>query len=217
VGGLYNPSLEGVLALRPDLVVLVPSAEQRDFQARLAALAVPVLVLDPVSLDDVLVSIETLGARVGRAAAARQRVEAIRAARHETAERLRGRPRPRAVLVLQRDPLYVVGRGSFAADLLDAAGVRNAAAEFPEPYPRVALEWLIAAAPEVLLDAAPDPQGAASFWSRWASLPAVRSGRVITLEPDLVTLPGPWLDRGLRVLAERVHGADVLATAPEPQ
>jgi ABC-type Fe3+-hydroxamate transport system substrate-binding protein len=143
-------------------------------------------------------------------------VEAIRAARRETAERLRGRARPRAVLVLQRDPLYVVGSGSFAADLLDAAGVCNAAAEFEEPWPRVALEWLLDAAPEVLLDAAPDAEGAASFWSRWASLPAVQAGRVITLEPGLVTLPGPWLDRGLRVLAERVHGAEVLAPQPGP-
>jgi iron complex transport system substrate-binding protein len=215
VGGLYNPSLEGVLALRPDLVVLVPSAEQRDFRARLAQLAVPVLSLDPLSLDDVLRSIETLGARVGRAEAAQQRAEAIRTTRRATEARLRGRPRPRAVLVLQRDPLYVVGKGSFADDLLGAAGVENVAAAFPEPYPRVSLEWLIAAAPEVLLDAAPEPQDAASFWSRWASLPAVRAGRVITLEPGLVTLPGPWLDRGLLQLAERVHGAEALAAPPE--
>jgi ABC-type Fe3+-hydroxamate transport system substrate-binding protein len=69
----------------------------------------------------------------------------------------------------------------------------------------------------VLLDAAPEPEGAASFWSRWESLPAVRAGRVITLEPDLVTLPGPWLDRGLRVLAERVHGPGALAPRPPPQ
>jgi hypothetical protein len=40
VGGLYNPSLEAVVALAPDLVVLVPSAEQRAFRERLEALGI---------------------------------------------------------------------------------------------------------------------------------------------------------------------------------
>src|SRR5262245_26024187 len=43
VGGLYDPSLEAVVALVPDLVMLVPSAEQRGFQERLAAARVPCL------------------------------------------------------------------------------------------------------------------------------------------------------------------------------
>src|SRR5262245_129590 len=60
VGGLYDPSLEAVVALAPDLVVLVPSAEQRGFTERLAALGVPCLTLDPVSFDDVLAAIATL-------------------------------------------------------------------------------------------------------------------------------------------------------------
>ena len=42
VGGLYNPSLEGVVALAPDLVVYVPTAEQRAFQRQLQELGVPV-------------------------------------------------------------------------------------------------------------------------------------------------------------------------------
>ena len=32
MGGLYDPSLEAVVALEPDLVMWVPSAEQRDFR-----------------------------------------------------------------------------------------------------------------------------------------------------------------------------------------
>ena len=73
VGGLSDPSLEAVIALRPDLVVLVPSAEQRDFRGRLTDLGVPVLAVDPVSFEEVLEAIVTLGERVGRGAAARAR------------------------------------------------------------------------------------------------------------------------------------------------
>jgi ABC-type Fe3+-hydroxamate transport system substrate-binding protein len=117
VGGLYNPSVEAVVALAPDLVVFVPSAEQRDFQRTLEGLGLPVLALGPVGFEDVLAAIATLGARVGREAEARARIDAIRAARRAVEARAAGRPRPRTLLVLQRDPLYVVGRGSFADEM----------------------------------------------------------------------------------------------------
>jgi iron complex transport system substrate-binding protein len=102
VGGLYNPSLEAVVALDPELVVFVPTAEQRDFQRRLAELALGAEAYDPVSFEDVLGTILRLGERVGREAAARERVDAIRAARRAVEARAAGLPRPRAVLVLQR-------------------------------------------------------------------------------------------------------------------
>jgi iron complex transport system substrate-binding protein len=206
VGGLFDPSLEAVVALEPDLVVLVPSAQQRDFRARLEALGIPVLALANVTLPEVLASIRALGERVGRGQAAEARIAAVEGAFAESARESAGRPRERAVLVLQREPLFVVGRGSFLDAMLAAAGLANAAAEFGEPYPRVATEWLIAAAPELILDAAPDPEAPARYWARWPSLPAVARGRVLALEAGAVILPGPWLDRGLRRLIGTVAG-----------
>ncbi|HEX2485932.1 MAG TPA: helical backbone metal receptor [Myxococcota bacterium] len=215
VGGLYNPSIEAVVALEPDLVAFVPAAEQRDFQRTLEQLGLPVLPLGPVTFEEVLAAIETFGARLGRAREARVRVDAIRAARAAAEARAASRPRPRTVLVLQRDPLFVVGRGSFVDEMLASAGAENAAHEFAEPYPRVAREWLLAAAPELLLDASGESEPAERYWARWASLPAVRAGRVVALAPGAVTLPGPWLDRALAALADAVQGAPD-GTEPSP-
>jgi iron complex transport system substrate-binding protein len=206
VGGLFNPSLEAAVALAPDLVVLVPSAEQREFRTRLRELGLTVLELDPVGFDDVLETIETLGARVGHDAAAAARVAAIAAMRQRVEAFARGRPRVRCVLVLQRDPLFVAGRGSFVDEMLRMAGAENLAASFDEPWPRVAREWLIEAAPEVLLDSVSDAQPAAEYWARFPSLPAVSAGRVVRLRAGEVTLPGPDLDRALLALVEALHG-----------
>ena len=216
VGGLYNPSLEAVAALRPDLVVLVPSAEQRDFRARLASLGVPLLELDPVSFDDVLETVETLGARVGLSERARARTDEIRRVRRAVEAACAALPRRRAVLVLQRDPTFVVGRGSFVDDMLGALGVVNLAAVFEEPYPRVTREWLIDAAPDTLIDSSRSREDAAGYWSQWPSIPAVRAGRVATLPEGLATLPGPHLDRALLTLAEAVHGPAPFAHLREP-
>jgi len=216
VGGLFNPSLEAIFALEPDVVTLVPSAQQRDLRQRLEALGVEVMALHNIELEDLLTSIERLGARVDRAAAAHARVAAIRRAfRDAEAEwaKLAG-VRPRTVLVLQRDPLYLVGGGSFLDAMLRAAGAQNLAGDIAEPYPRLGVEWLIAAAPEIILDASDDPQPAARHWSRWPSLPAVANGRVVPIVAAETTLPGPYLDRGLRRLTAAVRAASPETASP---
>ena len=208
VGGLFSPSLEAVVGLAPDLVVVVPSAEQRDFRARLAELGVPLLELDPVSFDEVLGTVETLGARVGREQAARERVAEVRRVRRAAEAATAALPRVRGVLVLQREPLFVAGRGSFVDEMLAAAGVENLGAAFPEPWPRASREWLIAAAPELILDVAKPDLEVGAFWARWPSLPAVRDGRVVPLAQGTVALPGPYLDQALRSLVGAAHGPE---------
>jgi iron complex transport system substrate-binding protein len=209
VGGLYSPSLEAVVGLEPDLIVLLPTLEQRSFQKRLEELALPVLALDPVSFDDVLGSIRELGRRVGRLEAAEARVAAIERTRDAVRRAVAGRPAPRAVLVLQREPLFVVGRGSFLDDMLAIAGARNLGAELGETWPRASLEWLVAQAPEVILDSDAESAGATDFWARWPSLPAVAAKRVVAVDAGEITLPGPDLDRSLLALARAVHGPAV--------
>jgi len=204
VGGLFNPSLERVVAVEPDLVVLVPSAEQRDFRRRLESLGIEVLSLPNISVAEIVASIEELGARVGSAEKASLRVAEIRASFDTLRADVAARPTLRTVVVLQRDPLYVVGAGSFIDEMLGAAGAMNVAAEFGDPYPQVAVEWLVASAPDVILDATEDPPDAATYWKRWSSIPAVAAGRAVAL-PLTATYPGPYIDRSLRSVAERIH------------
>jgi ABC-type Fe3+-hydroxamate transport system substrate-binding protein len=206
VGGLADPNLESVAALRPDLVALVPSEEQRDFRSQLRELGLPLLELDPKRFDEVLDAILALGEAVGRRPAAEARVAEIRRARAAVEAAVRGLPRPRAVFVLQREPLFIIGRGSFIDEMLAAAGAQNLGAEVSGHYPRVSLEWLVDVAPEVLLDSSADAEPAAAHWARLPSLPAVRAGRVVALDEGVTTLPGPWLDRALFALARALHG-----------
>jgi len=214
VGGLYAPSLESVVALRPDLVVLVPSFEQREFRTRLKELGLTVQEYDPVRFEQVLDTIRALGLRVGHETEAQARIDAIRRTQAAVQRAVATRPPPTAVLVLQREPLFVVGRGSFLDEMIAMAGARNLAAELGEPWPRTSVEWLVGAAPQVILDSDSDPAPAASFWARWPSIPAVAQGRVVAVDAGDVTLPGPDLDRALLKLARALHGAALAIEIP---
>jgi len=234
VGGLFNPSLEAVVSLGPDVVVLVPSVEQRDFRARLEGLGVRVEVFRNFLFAEVLSNIEQLGALVGRESQAKARVAAIEARRRafsQAALALRGlgREPPGVVLVLQRDPLFVVGSGNFIDEMLASIGVRNLGSEFQDPYPRVSMEWLIAAAPDVLVDLGPNAGSSLDYWSQWGAIPAVANERLVALDPEFISMPGPHLDDTLDILARAIWGeeiesmlaggraADPLPPSPEPE
>jgi len=210
VGGLHTTSLEAVAALRPDLVVLVPSVEQQELRQGLSNLGIERLELDPVGFDEVLEAVLALGQRVGRSQAAHERVATVRATRARIERGRADAPRLRGVLVLTRDPLFVVGSGSFIDEMLDTVGVDNLGAALEGTYPRASLEWLVASQPDLIVDASGDADSARRFWSRWPSLPAVQEGRVVAIPQGVATLPGPHLDRGLELL-ERVV---VESTAP---
>jgi iron complex transport system substrate-binding protein len=210
VGGLFNPSLEGVVALEPDAVVVVPSVEQRDLRRRLEGMRIRVLTFENIRFDQVIANIAGLGELVGRRSEAAQRIEAIRRTRSAVERVTAERTRVRMVMVIQRDPVFIVGSGSFVAEMLSAVGADNLGAEFADAYPRVALEWLLDAAPEVLLDLTPEIEEPLAYWSRWPALPAVVSGRVLRLDPERVTLPGPQLDDSLQVLAVALHGPEIV-------
>jgi iron complex transport system substrate-binding protein len=212
VGGLHDTSLEAVAELAPDLVVLVPSVEQRDFRGSLERLGIPYRAFNPLRFDEVLDTIEALGEAVGYGEVAGRRVAEILEVRRRLEARRGELPSARGVLVITRDPLFVVGPGSFIDEMLEVAGIENIGRGLEGAYPRATLEWLVAGAPELILDADGDAESAAAFWSSWPSLPAVQQGRVVSIPQGVATLPGPHLDRGLEMLARAARGEPVEAS-----
>jgi len=206
VGGLFDPSLEAVLALRPDRVLLVAGVEQESHGDALRRLGLAVEIFENERYEQVLDNLARLGRLVGRESAAAERIAAIRATRAAVARATRALPRPRTLIVIDRSPLYLVGGDTFLDELLGAVGAINLGAEVAKGYPRGSLEWVVAAAPELLLDLSPQDEAPLAFWARWPSLPAVASGRVLALDATEISLPGPELDRALRALAVAVHG-----------
>lgn len=206
VGGLHSPNLEAVVSLEPDAVVLVPSVAQHDFRTRLEGLGVRVEAFENTRFDDVLENIDRLGRMLGADDVARARIDAIESTRARAKCIGAEAGSPSVALVIQREPLYLVGRGSFMAEMLAVLGARSLGDAFSEPYPRVDVEWFVASAPDVIIDMTEDATSASEHWARFPSLPAVANGRVHSLEPGLVSLPGPDLDRALVALANVLHG-----------
>jgi iron complex transport system substrate-binding protein len=199
VGGFSDPSVEAVLALKPDLVVVQMAPGNQKPIETLARLGVPVLALPLTTVAQVEESLTALGQVLGRVDAAARLVADIEAARARVrATAVKRGTRPRVMFVYGFKPLVVAGPGSFAHELLTDCGGVNVAEQAPSAYPLYSLERAVQLTPEVVIDAADVPDGRDEVRAlgplgnaRWVQLPTL----------DLLH-PGPRLARGLLVLSE---------------
>jgi iron complex transport system substrate-binding protein len=164
------------------------------------------------SLDDLGGAVARMAELAGCAEAGRALAATLTARIAAVRRAVEGRPRVRALLAVDHEPVIAAGRRTFGDDLLRAAGAENVAAGAIASYPQLGLEGLLAAAPAAIVDAAMAPGSAderaakaRAYWSRWPQLPAVRDGRVVVIDPDLVVRPGPRLVDGLERLARELH------------
>jgi ABC-type Fe3+-hydroxamate transport system substrate-binding protein len=216
LGALFSPDFERSVELRPTLLVGIESAQQHEFFEQLRRRGTRVEIFAPYTLDEVLASYERLGElaqrpEAGRALRARVAAE-IAALEAEMAPASR---RTVAVLV-EREPLHVVGGGSYVSALISAAGGENVFRDLEAPYPNVSLEVLAARAPEVLIDTTATgagdlaaEQAARSHWSRFAW-----AGRVEVISQNVITLPGPRIAESAWLLRERIHPERAEARVP---
>ncbi|MCD6352392.1 MAG: ABC transporter substrate-binding protein [Armatimonadetes bacterium] len=210
IGGVVTPSLEKVLALYPDLV-LVARGTDLYFIQRLRRQGLPVFASDPKSLDDVFELILAIGRMLGQDTVAARKVSELRARVKSMSKEVPiEHPQPRALAIISLDPVFVAGGGSFLDDLLRRAGFQNAASE-DKPWVQWGAERILAADPDLLIyvsQSGDDKEALAAFLHPpWSGLKAVAESRIYAVREDLVTIPGPRLVEGLQKLILIRHQA----------
>lgn len=197
VGGGLQPSLEAIVAARPDLVIRFGGPQDPRTPDGLDRLGVPHLAIRPDRIADVLESARLLGRAVGREAAADSLVREIEAALDSVRASTAGRDRVRMAYVLGGDPPWVAGPGTYLDELIELAGGENAFGDLGSLYAAVSVEDFIArrVALVVTSDAGRlDPR-------------AARGARVVEVG-DALEIPGPGVADAARLLARIVHPED---------
>jgi len=214
IGGYSNPSLEAILALKPDLVV----GDAGTLTKRLAELGVPTLEVRPEDLRSIEDTIRAIARRVGVPDRGEALVARIAAQRAAVVRAVAGRPRPRTLLLLGHSAdslasLYAAGPKSFLGEMLEAAGGENVLADVRTPYPRVSVEEVIGRDPDVILSILSPPADATDaaararrLWSAYPSLKAVRAGAIRVVADDTIVQPGPRVGEKIAILARALQG-----------
>lgn len=195
VGGGLEPSLEAVVALRPDVVIRFEGDQDPRTPARLDELGIRHVGVRPVRLDDIFTTNRIVGTLVGKGEAAEALSQRIRAGLDSLAHDLEALPRRRVAYVLGGSPPWVAGRDTYISDILERIGADNAFADLGTTYFSVSPEELRAGDIDVVLVSA---RGA--YERSWT--PDAR----IEIVEDAFEVPGPRVVGAARKVAEIIHG-----------
>jgi iron complex transport system substrate-binding protein len=206
VGSFLTPNLEAIVGLRPGLVIgLDTSSNDREIRA-LQRMGYRVLLVNDDSLDGIYAGIQRIGEMTGDAAQAHLLLNSIHMRMNAVRQRLEGVPPCKVLMVVGHDPLVAVG-GGYLDQLLRMADCVNIGSGLGQEWPRLSIEYIIAMAPDVILDGqmGSDPKTPGGFWSRYPNIPAVRNHRVFGYDQNPVLRPGPRVAQTLEILASLTH------------
>ena len=208
VGSFSNPSLEIIVASRPELIVASFDGNDKSKVDKLVALGIPVYIQRADNIEETLESIERLGAAVGKKKEASELVKLMRDKQKLLAERIKGLEQPKIFFEIGTS-LWSVSNATFIGDLIKHAGAVNVVADLPSRYARVNIETLIDRQPEIIIISSMANQEKLpelkTAWQKWPSIPAVKNNQVHIIQSDIVNRAGPRIIDALEQIINYIH------------
>lgn len=200
VGGGLDPSVESIVALRPDVVLMAKSARVGE---RLESLGIKVVALEPKTHADVQRVMRKLGQLLEVADAQRiwRAIDAgVSAAAQSVPANVRG---AKVYFEVSQGP-YAAGESSFMGETLTRLGAKNIVPAKLGPFPKLNPEYIVRANPDLIMIG---QHSAAGLQQRpgWQNIRALREQRVClfsTEDANALVRPGPRMAEGARLMAK---------------
>jgi iron complex transport system substrate-binding protein len=201
--GDVNINIEAVLSKKPDLVVADLSMSGTTID-KLRELGLPVLAISAENMEEMLDALVMLGRAGGRENEALALVANLKS----RIAKIKGiltavKTRPSVFVEIWNEPLMTAGSGTYVNELIELAGGMNIAGKV-SGWPVFSHESVISGDPFIIL-LTNFNKGEAMSRKAWSGLTAVKSGRVVETDPDLLVRCGPRLVDGLEMLAKLLH------------
>ena len=200
VGGIYNPSLEAVVSLKPDIVVMTTDGNLREFEERLRSLKIKTYIFRARRLNELPQGIRDLGLALevkGKAEILASKVE--KAINRFRAER-GGQGGIRVLFIIWPEPLIVAGSGTAIDDAITLLGYQNVASRTGTSYPKYSVEEIIHQAPDIIFIGKGHvniKEASRGLLEKLSKIPAVKNGRVCYISDSIYRL-GPRVVKGIK-------------------
>jgi iron complex transport system substrate-binding protein len=218
IGGMSNPSLEAIVSLKPDIVVMTTDGNPQEVEVRLRSLGIMTYVWKARTIAELPQGVRDLGGvvdAVEKAEVLSLKIESslrkgagVRGqGRGISGSSLVSRPlsRKKVLFIVWPEPLIVAGPGTAIDDAIVLLGCDNIASGARSSYPKYSIEEVIRQAPDALFigrGSGMDMRAVSKdILKRLESAPAVRNGKVFFVGDGLYRL-GPRIPQGIEELAK---------------
>ncbi|MDF2684099.1 MAG: cobalamin-binding protein [Brevibacillus sp.] len=212
VGGVVKPNEEAILSQSPDLVIGGISME-KPVADKLKTLGMPVYVTQPKKLDDIMANILVMGTITNRQEQAEKLVAQMKVDIARVTEAVKNvKPEAKKKVYLEFSPGWTVGKGEFMDELITLAGATNIASD-TEGWNPISEEKIVKDDPDVILYAkgiTDDKTGKQleeiiTNRSGWDKMKAIRDQRIIGMDQNILSRPGPRITQGLIDVARAIY------------
>ena len=206
IGLPLNPSIEAIVALRPDLVLGSGDLNVLESADSLQRLGIPVFMADPHGIEGIYASIISIGKALNRDAEAAALVARLRARLAAVKSSVADKPKLRVFMAIWYDPVMTIGRKAFIGEIIEAAGGRSVTDDIAQEWPEISLESIVSRQPEAILFIKGSKLTAEELKTRpgWEHVKAVQQGHVYYVD-DRIQYPSPAAFDALEDLAKQFH------------
>lgn len=218
IGGLFDPDLEKIVTLRPDLVVV--RGHSQSVTNLCNQLKVTIHLDRTEKLADIVTCIKELARILGLQASGSAMVEEFERRLNAIRKRVAGRPRPRVLLTISRRPdrianVLTSGKGTFLDEMIEIAGGVNVFGHLDMAYPQVSVESIVARRPEVIIELLPELKMTEAMqrqmraqWKQLGSIPAALKGQIWFVTDDNALIPSPRCVEIIDKISRILHPGD---------
>jgi iron complex transport system substrate-binding protein len=198
VGGYVDVDVEKVISLNPGLVV----AEKANGEAieMIEKAGIRIIVLEAKTVEDVISNIKLVGKAVGREEKAEEIANEINLTIEEIQSGIVGKAKPRVLVVVWHEPIYVAGNNTFIDDVIEKADGINAANHIDD-FKAIGYEDIISINPDVILI----PSGHGSYEAlinntALQDVKAIKEKRVYLVDQDILSRPSPRVVEAIKTV-----------------
>jgi iron complex transport system substrate-binding protein len=203
LGDAFSVNVEAVLANTPDIIFAWRTGGSGKALEQLIELGIPVYFNEAPGLSSIGNSVINIGKLVGEpergAAIADTFNEAL-----ETFRRSAPQERVRTFFQISDQSLYTVNGDHLIGEAISICGGENIFADVVAPVPQVGKEAVLSAAPDlIIITQVPGspPSDWVSIWQAYEGF----EGRVKTIDPNLISRPGPRMMEGIGRMCDLIR------------